>query len=225
MRAICGIVGFKGSCVTSNDLEVLKQVMIESRIRGMHASGIAWFDGKGLQSFVKPIPIDRLVEQFDFTELSVDGSISMIAHARYSTSDIRYNQPIVGEKLAIAHNGVLTQSNPDTWEETYGYKCKTQNDSELLLHMLEDGNPPEEVLRTSSIAALTLDGTTGELVPLRNSLRPLWTGKVGNSTIYASTYDILNRAGVSDISKVKPVRNQDLQRRDYRQWNEHKKRA
>ena len=145
----------------------------------------------------------------------------MIAHARYSTSNIQYNQPIVGKSLAVVHNGVITQSDPQMWESQYGYKCETQNDSELILRAVENGDNPLNKFPTSSIAALTLDGR-GHLTYMRNSQRPLWMGKIGEGIVYASTYDILHRAGVAEISPVVSSEHKDLQRRNYLQWQTHK---
>lgn len=218
---MCGIIAYKNTQVTPVDMKILKKVMIESRIRGMHASGVAWFDGKKIQSYVKPIPIDRLLDEFSLNQIIYNGRVAMIAHARYSTSDLKYNQPIVG-KMAIAHNGVITQSDPSNWEATYGYKCETKNDSELLLRCLENGDNPYKVFSDSSIAYTALD-SSGTIAYGRNHLRPLWRGKTpGGGMILASTYHILKMAGVEEISKVTPADGNELQRRDWNQWTTHK---
>lgn len=215
---MCGIIGFSSKNTTTKDIEILRKVMIESRIRGKHASGIAWSDGSSIHSRVLPVPIDQLVQEFDLHSLIHGGQISLIAHARYSTSDIKYNQPIIGDSLAIAHNGVITQDNPENWEKSYGFKCKTHNDSELLLRVLEKGKQPDKVFPDSSIAAVILTDK-GQITAIRNGLRPLWQGKIGEGVVYASTYDILLRSGVKDIKKLKPDHKSDeLQRRDFEKW-------
>lgn len=216
---MCGIIGYVNHNVTKKDLQILKQVLIESRIRGKHASGLAWFDGVKIQSHVKAVPIDELLNKFDLSKTIFNKTeIAIIGHARYSTSDIKYNQPIVGSSLAIAHNGVATQSDPKTWEKKYGYKCKTKNDSELLLRALENQDNIFEKFSESSIAAVVLD-TAGGITAYRNGLRPLWQGSVGRGTIFASTYDILHRAGVKNIRKVEATETEhDLQGRDMTQW-------
>lgn len=211
---MCGIISFYCKDTTKNDLEVLKRVMIESRIRGKHASGIAWYNGRTILSVVEPMPIDQLVDEFNFDTLVHNKQVSMIAHARYSTSNLKYNQPIIGKHMAVAHNGVISQASPDTWEDTYGYKCETQNDSELLLRALEDEDSPFEVFPDASIAAVVLDDS-GAIHAMRNGLRPLWCGKIGKGTVYASTFDILNRSGVKSIKMVKPnIKCKELQRRN-----------
>ena len=209
---MCGIIGFYSKNVTKEHLAVLQKVMVESSIRGKHASGIAWYDGKTILSVVEPIPIDKLVEEFDFDVLPYgkDKSVSMIAHARYSTSDIKYNQPLKGTKMAIAHNGVISQSDPSEWYSKYGYKCKTKNDSELLLHALESGDDIQKKFPGASIASAILDNC-GNVYYIRNKYRPLWKGKISDGIIVASTFDILNRAGVSDIQKIESSDGEELQ--------------
>ena len=220
---MCGVIGFTSPDTTYQDLCVVRRVMIESRIRGKHASGIAWSDSRSIHSEVRAIPIDELAESFDFHKLlKTTTKVSLIAHARYSTSNILFNQPIVGVHHAIAHNGVITQASPDSWEKTYGYHCNTENDSELLLRCIENDDNPYQVFPDSSYAAIVLNHK-GELSPFRNGLRPLWSGTIGKGTVFASTYDILNRAGVSNISQVITF-SEDLQRRNWNSWKTHKNR-
>lgn len=219
MIIICGIIGFSSTKVTDEDLDVLRKVIIASKIRGRHASGIAWADkGMKISSIIKPIPIDKLMEEIDLKKfIQLDGSLSLIAHARYSTSDIEYNQPIISKHSAIAHNGVITQADPSQWESQFGLTCKGKNDSELILRAYENDQDPFQCFPEASIAIVTLSGN-GYVTGYRNGKRPLWLGIIGKGTVYASTYDILKRAGVINITKVKPLKGKDLQRRDWKQW-------
>lgn len=213
MIEICGIIGYISPNVTTPDLAVLRTVMSESRIRGKHASGLAWYDGQGIQSYIQPIPIDSLLEQFDLAQTVYKGKIAIIAHTRYSTSNIQFNQPIIGTSMAIAMNGVITQADPQHWEGLYRYKCITENDSELLLRAIEAGDDPTTTFPTSSMAAITLDNK-GRLTAFRNRQRPLWEGTIGCGKVYASTYDILHRAEVINIQKLPPIGpGEELQRR------------
>lgn len=210
---MCGIVGFQSKKVTASDLKVLKKVMSETVIRGKHASGIAWWQPDcSLQVKKAAVPITELLNNIDLSDYVFDGQISIISHARYSTSDIKYNQPLATEQIAIAHNGVISQQSSETWLNTYGYHCKTKNDSELLLKCLEQKDNPLEVFPDASIAAVILH-QDGRIECMRNSRRPLWMGKIGHGIVYASTFDILNRAGVQNIQKVESEVPEDLQRR------------
>lgn len=214
---MCGVIGFSSDKVTEIDLNILKNVLIESRIRGMHASGVAWYDGHTVHSKSKSVPIDQFLKGFRLRDMVYQGQrIAMIGHTRYSTSDLAYNQPLLGGRLALAHNGVISQADPSTWKATYGYDCKTRNDSELLLKALKAGDDPFEKFPGASIAAVTVDNQ-GHVQCMRNGLRPLWKGHIGAGIVYGSTLAILQRAGVKDIEKV-ACNNADSQRRD---WTRH----
>lgn len=209
---MCGVIGFSGIIHNSEQLAVLKNVMIASRIRGMHASGIVWTDGTKMEAVIKPIPIDNLVSKFNWQQV-MNKKVGIIAHARYSTSDLKYNQPILGASTAIAHNGVITQSDPSTWEEKYGYHCNTKNDSELILRAIENGDELCTTFPESSIAYVRLL-SDGSLEYGRNGSRPLWIGEIPSSgIIVASTYHILSQSGVTNIRGVESFYTTDLQRR------------
>lgn len=209
---MCGVIGFTGTIGDSEQLAVLKNVMVASRIRGMHASGIVWTDGTKMESTIKPIPIDQLVNKVNWQQV-IGKKVGIIAHARYSTSDLKYNQPILGANTAIAHNGVITQSDPSTWEEKYGYHCNTKNDSELILRAIENGDDIWTTFPESSIAYVRLL-SDGSLEYGRNGSRPLWVGEIPSSgIIVASTYHILSQSGVTNIREVESSCTTDLQRR------------
>lgn len=213
---MCGIVGYSNTNVTDKDLDILKKVIIASRIRGMHASGISWWDGESIQSNIKPVPIDTLMDSLTLSNFKYgkyNKAISLIAHTRYSTSDIQYNQPLVGKRCAIAMNGVITQSPPETWLSTYGYECETNNDAELLLQALENRNAPFIEFPEASYAVVVLE-PGGHVGAFRNPMRPLWRGVIGDGVVYASTYAILNIPGVRKITKVPTLNSEsDLQTR------------
>ena len=96
--------------------------MQETQIRGMHASGAVHHNGTGLVRIRVAVPISRLSEELiDWTAATTSGDLNMIAHARYSTSDMEFHQPLGENDLFMAHNGVITQEPPETWEDTYGY--------------------------------------------------------------------------------------------------------
>lgn len=214
---MCGIIGYFNNNTKPDDLIVLRKVMIESKIRGKHASGIAWYNGQKIESYIKPVPISDLLNTFNlFAMLYNKSKICMIGHTRYCTSNIEYNQPIVSEdyNLAIAHNGVISQDSPDTWYNKFGYHCTGKNDSELILRALENMDNPINKFPESSIATVAI--RDGKLEYFRNSKRPMWMGHIGSGIVIASTYDILNRSGVSNIKKISVAN--DLQERSYLQW-------
>ena len=120
----------------------------------------------------------------------------LIAHCRYSTSDIEWNQPIVSKDIAVVHNGVITQADSTTWEDTYNYKFETKCDSEILLRAWE--NQTHGLFLEGSMATILLDARrTASMHFFRNEQRPLYYAQTHKDTFVASTKDILVRAGIS----------------------------
>ena len=199
---MCGIIGYTNPSPNDSDLEQLLTVLLESGIRGLHACGFSYSDGSTLHTSTHPQPITSVATIGLVRSMVSDNGIHMIAHARYSTSDLAYNQPIQVGNTAIAHNGVITQLDPEGWVDRWPqYRCVGRNDSELLLRCILAGGDPMAEFPGASIAALTL-AEDGTIRAMRNGLRPLWTGTIRRGTVWASTRDILARAGVRDAIPV-----------------------
>ena len=189
---MCAILG--GDVELSEDnLDIIKNLFVESRIRGKHATGVAFLKG-GIHSMAIPIPADEFILRQNPIDWAHEGRIKFIAHCRYSTSDIRYNQPIGAQTKAIVHNGVVTQDPPETWGR-YGYKLNTTNDSELIYHSEE----PLTEFPDASMAVAELH-SNGDLRWYRNGKRPLYTAE----GFFMSTRDIALRAGLQDPVRCEP---------------------
>jgi glutamine phosphoribosylpyrophosphate amidotransferase len=187
---MCGIVGAILIEPSKEDLSMVGRVFFESRIRGKHATGIAYVKNNQVVIDKRPVPADQF--PFDFESyLNEDGNLYLIGHCRYSTSDLEYNQPIGNDTKAIVHNGVITQELPENWKSIYGYDTVTKNDSELVLHS-ED--PLNEFSHMSmGVCELSIDKT---LKIYRNGKRPLYLTNLENGCIITSTADIAIRAHV-----------------------------
>jgi asparagine synthetase B (glutamine-hydrolysing) len=199
---MCAVIGAVLKSPSLKDFEALKRVFIESKIRGMHATGISflphWSDK--IVTIKEAVPADKFVEVHMHNDnfkdfLSDDGNLYLIGHCRYSTSDLEYNQPISNETTSVVHNGVITQELPENWEELYGYKCTTKNDTELILHTVEAGKSPLKEWADESLAVCELHATK-KIRVYRNGKRPLYLTSMPNGGIITSTADIANRAGL-----------------------------
>lgn len=199
---MCAIIGAVISNPSLEDFAMLKRVFLESKIRGMHATGMsfipAWSDK--VVTIKESKPADYFVNTHLHNDnlnalISDDGILYLVGHCRYSTSDLEYNQPISNNKVSVVHNGVVSQELPEHWEELYGYKCETKNDTELLLHTIEDGVSPLERWEDASlsVAELYLDK---KIRAYRNGKRPIYLTTIKNGFIITSTEDIVKRAGV-----------------------------
>lgn len=195
---MCAIVGAVIEKPSDEDLMMVKRVILESSIRGLHATGISYVKNGKVITRKEPLPAPEFLGKVDFFDLlNEDGNLYLIAHCRYSTSDLEYNQPISSEHVSIVHNGVITQELPENWEKLYGFRCETKNDSELLLKTVENSENPLLKWSEASISACELHSDK-TFKFYRNGKRPLQVKVMGNSVIVASTADIFKRAGVEN---------------------------
>jgi glutamine phosphoribosylpyrophosphate amidotransferase len=208
---MCAVIGAVIKNPSLKDFEALKRVFVESKIRGMHATGISFLPRwtNDIVTIKEAIPADQFVEKHmhkdNFKEfVNADGNLYMIGHCRYSTSDLEYNQPISDKSLSVAHNGVITQELPERWKELYGYDCETKNDSELLLHTIQGNVSPLERWKDASLSVCVLSRNK-TLQVFRNGKRPLYLTSMPNGAIITSTADIANRAGLYLPTMETPV--------------------
>jgi glutamine phosphoribosylpyrophosphate amidotransferase len=164
-------------------------------IRGKHATGVSYVKNGIVNTIKEPIPADQFIKTQNLNDwTNEDGNLYCVGHIRYSTSDLRYNQPMASDKLSIAHNGVISQEPPETWEDKYKLRTETSNDSELVLRAMEENLNPLQHFDPASMAVCALYDDK-RLVAYRNHERPLYYSYGTNGFVFASTADILKRAG------------------------------
>lgn len=191
---MCSVIGAIIKEPRAEDFLMLHRVFLESKIRGMHATGISYVKHGKIITEKRPVPADEFPFNFP-SYVNEDGSLYMIGHCRYSTSDLQFNQPIANENLSVVHNGVITQELPEKWKELYGYDCETKNDTELILHTAEDCISPLVRWKDSSLAVVELH--VDKVIRFyRNGKRPLYLTSISNGCIITSTADVPKRAEV-----------------------------
>ena len=191
---MCSVIGAIIKEPRAEDFLMLHRVFLESKIRGMHATGISYVKHGKIITEKRPVPADEFPFNFP-SYVNEDGSLYMIGHCRYSTSDLEFNQPIANENLSVVHNGVITQELPEKWKELYGYDCETKNDTELILHTAEDCISPLVRWKDSSLAVIELH--VDKVIRFyRNGKRPLYLTNISNGCIITSTADVIKRAFV-----------------------------
>jgi len=201
---MCGVIGTILKSPSNKELSILRKVFHESKIRGMHATGLSYVKDNKLITIKEAVSADKFHALNNLEEfINEDGNLYLIGHCRYSTSDLVYNQPISNDNLSIVHNGVITQELFDNWKSIYGYDCSTKNDSELLLHTLEDKKDVFEIWKDSSMGVCTLN-LNKELTVYRNGKRPIYFSKFDSGIIIGSTKDILHRSGLESSIEVEP---------------------
>lgn len=197
---MCSVIGGLLLNPTEADLKLVRNVLVESSIRGLHATGLSYIKNNKIITVIEPSSSEVFLEKHPsiLTDaVNEDGNLYMVAHCRYSTSDLQYNQPMYNNNFSIVHNGVITQELPEKWKGLYGYDCKTKNDSELILHTLSADKSPLEEFPDSSIAAVELH-LDKKIRFYRNGKRPIYFTQTEKGYIITSTADIAARAGLSD---------------------------
>jgi glutamine phosphoribosylpyrophosphate amidotransferase len=199
---MCAIIGAYIENPSSLDLVMLADVFRESSIRGLHATGVSWVRGGQIHTHIESVSASKLLDHFTLSScVNEDGNLYLIGHCRYSTSDLNYNQPLWNENISIVHNGVITQEMPENWERIYGYKCKTRNDSELIVHTLQAGKSPLIEFSNASMAVVELYKEK-RLRFYRNGKRPIYFTSLRNGGIITSTKDIAIRADLHDPVEI-----------------------
>ncbi len=199
---MCAIIGAYIENPSSRDLIMLADVFRESSIRGLHATGVSWVRSGEVKTRIEAKPATLFLESLDLSScINEDGNLYLIGHCRYSTSDLQYNQPLWNENISIVHNGVVSQEMPENWERLYGYKCKTRNDSELILHTLDAKKSPLQEFPNASMAVVELYKEK-KLRFYRNGKRPIYFTSLPNGGIITSTKDIAVRADLKDPIEI-----------------------
>lgn len=197
---MCAVVGMVLKSPTPEDFQMATRVFHESRIRGLHATGISYVKGGKITTEKLAVPADEFPFEFE-NYVNEDGNLYLIGHCRYSTSDLQYNQPLGDSSISIVHNGVVTQELPENWKELYGYDTETKNDSELIYKTV--GESPLEKWEDSSISAIELYSDK-HIRFYRNGKRPIYLSLIQNGCIITSTKDIANRAGIFMSDELPP---------------------
>jgi len=202
---MCSVIGYQPGSVISSDVAsgVFARLMMEGRARGMHAYGLAH-----RLRVMRSTDVREVIRAFNPEQ-------AVIAHCRYSTSgdwqDMSNNQPIVVGANALVFNGVIHMGTREEMEREFGVTLSTYNDGEVFLRLMERAQNemtvhstelihlavPEMIVKSlaGSFAGLVLQ-PFGRIIAIRNERRPLWRAEAGGATWFASTQDILHRAGV-----------------------------
>lgn len=200
---MCGVLGISIKNFNNKDGDLVRRLFQQSMIRGKHATGVSYVKDNKVNTIKEPVPANKFVDGQDINSwVNEDGNLYCIGHIRYSTSDLRYNQPFATEQVGIVHNGVISQEPQETWEQLYGYKTETANDSELVLRAVERNENPLGVFHPASMAVCIIYADK-RLTAFRNHERPLYYYNDERSTIFASTKDILIRSGIDEANKTR----------------------
>ena len=193
---MCGIVGVELDHIMPEQMAKVKELIHQSSIRGIHATGFSYLRNGRVQTISQHGTPESLFEHQKLEGCIQNAKLCLIAHTRYSTSDLKYNQPIGHGEMTICHNGVISQADPTLWPQMFGLQPRGANDSELILKCIEKGecHPLVKFKGSMAVCVLTPEG----VFAFRNHERPLWFSHEENGVVFASTKDILYRSGFKD---------------------------
>ncbi|KXZ39120.1 amidophosphoribosyltransferase [Alkalithermobacter thermoalcaliphilus JW-YL-7 = DSM 7308] len=210
---MCGIIGV----FSKND--VVKDIyygLYTLQHRGQESCGIAVSD-KDINYYKGMGLVTEVFKEENLSKLK--GNIG-IGHVRYSTSGescIQNSQPLVGtcrgEKIALAHNGNLINSDVLRKEmESEGFAFQTNIDSEVILYLIAKYYETDIVKSIKTVmnhikgAYSLVVMTKDKLIAVRDShgFRPLSLGKKEDSYILSSESSSIDILGGKFIRDIKP---------------------
>ena len=194
---MCCVIGALSEESLISRKQKILDLFEEGKIRGLHATGVAWHDGERVKASSVAGPPSNLWPTINLED--VLQSRVLIGHCRYSTSSEGFHQPIYDGAKALVHNGVISQEEPSQWHRQWNYDYKTKNDSEILFHTMSHLGDPSS-LSEASLAFLFMT-EDASVVFGRNGERPLWRVFVDGVLYIASTANILIRA----LGSVAPI--------------------
>lgn len=199
---MCGIIGYAPIAPELEASAAFDRLFHESRVRGLHAFGIAHTNPGGDIRVVRARP-EHVARTFC-------PNLRAIAHTRYSTSGDwqveANNQPIfVANRMALAFNGVISMGTKAEFEAAFDVQCASDNDGEVFVQRVLGGEDPLFFVKhmTGSFAGVWLH--QGRLSACRNARRPLWRCEAYGGVWFASTKDIFVRAGFPPPESVEPL--------------------
>ena len=191
---MCSIIGYKGKF----EIELVKKILFNSRIRGLHSFGFSYYDKNNL---INLIYLDY--NEFLNSILTIKPNL-FIAHFRYSTSGdykvLKNNQPIYFNQTSIVFNGVISQKNKLQMEKQFDLKLFAENDGYVLIQKYNDS----KFIKSKNISFAMLGLNENKMFAIRNEKRPLHFYSDSNVTAICSTKDILNRSGLLQTKEVNP---------------------
>lgn len=189
---MCGVVGYSCSDPKKEHYEILKEIICQSKIRGIHSFGFSFYDEEVIT-----------IKYHNIEDVQFPNANKIIYHNRYSTSgDYKNhdnNQPIAIGNISLVFNGVLDMRTKQEMEQHYGIEMETDNDGEIVLRLCgSDPDKIQEYIRNTkgSFAGMLLT-EDNKLIAIRNENRPLWKLSYDNAEFYASTRDIFKRVDQS----------------------------
>ena len=200
---MCGIFGFVSSkpCNLARDLSILAK---ESDWRGKDSSGYITHNNHQYEAYYSDVKVSSLLKQNAAPKTTL-----FLGHSRLATNDDTAVQPVIAYGLAVAHNGIVLNSDSilrdaehplsgglDTLAINYiasNYLLKNESHTDLFTYLT---GKCEGVL---SVAIL--DPAHGKLILLSNN-GSLYYGIKGDVTYFSSEAHPLRKIGIKSAIRL-----------------------
>jgi glutamine phosphoribosylpyrophosphate amidotransferase len=197
---MCGIVGAVINQVSEKSMKLLSQLMIQSRIRGMHSFGYAVIADGMTDIQFRISKLDDIIDHIDSWAFTAGESrcIKFIGHCRYSTSGLSPQPIMVSDypNVALAFNGNINMGIKSKLELIYRMDLETDNDGEVFLRKMMLGEDAVNFISDPLISFAGLWLKDDQVFMLRNERRPGYVARVDGNVFAVSTKDIAKRAGI-----------------------------
>src|SRR3989338_1388969 len=168
VNEMCGIIGYIGN---QNVAPILFNGLKRLEYRGYDSAGIVTM-GSGLIIKKDAGKVDEVHKKLDF--LSTPGTVGM-AHTRWSThgaptKENAHPHMDCEEKIAVVHNGII-ENYQDLKRSliSSGHKFRSQTDTEVLPHLIEEIMKKGKNFHDASASALkSLEGSYAVLILNKN---------------------------------------------------------
>ncbi len=166
---MCGIVGYIGQ---KNSIPILLEGLRRLEYRGYDSAGIAFFHDDNLMVYKQAGKVAELVSLVENIGMAPNLGVG---HTRWAThgepTDLNAHPHWdCNNEIAVIHNGII--ENYMTLKrklERDGHVIRTETDTEVLAHLIEDYHKKNHDLFTSvRLALLEVEGTYGILVIAKN---------------------------------------------------------
>lgn len=196
-------------------IPLFEAMLVQSQIRGKHATGVSWVSENKVKIFKSPVPAKDFIGTLKWLQVAGTYPTEMIGHCRYSTSG-QDHQPVGIPGMSLVHNGIVSMGDKVAIERQYDVKIESDNDSEIILRKMNDAYEGQQFeamagefdevdalawgLRdlydhgTPIYALATLDEQR-QILMARDHVRPLWFYYIKEWELmgFASTEDIIRR--------------------------------
>ena len=217
VRDGCGVFGIYAP---NNDVARITYFgLFALQHRGQESAGIAVTNGQDINVYKAMGLVSRVFSEDTLSGLT---GFAALGHTRYSTTGSSFEcnaQPMIAEssigKIAIAHNGNLTNTTPLREElEAAGIIFDTTTDSEIIVKLIayevdNNGGDTVEAIKTAttkmqgaySVAVMTNKGIYGFRDPW--GIRPLCLGRLnGHYHVVASESTAFDVIGASFLQEI-----------------------